>query len=155
MSDKSKGWVLVAVQFILLFIIVISSAYEFKLVNRALMPFVHYIGVTLILIGTALFMLILINFGQYMTPNPVPRVSSVLKTSGVYKFIRHPMYFTVLIIMLGVVMYFQAFYSLAWLAILFLFFIIKSSIEEGFLLNKFPEYSSYRASTKRIIPFLY
>ena len=155
MSDKAKGWVLVTIQFTLLFIIIISSAYEFKLVNRPLFPLIHYIGVTLILIGTALFTVIIINFGQYMSPNPVPREKSALKINGVYKFVRHPMYFTVLVLILGVILYFQAFYSLVWLVIAFFFLVYKSTIEESYLLKKFPEYSDYRASTKRIIPSIY
>ncbi|MEO8514501.1 MAG: isoprenylcysteine carboxylmethyltransferase family protein [Ignavibacteria bacterium] len=155
MSDKSKGWVLVVIQFTLLLIVLFSSAYEFKYINRPLMPVVHYIGVTLILIGTLFFVVILLNFGQRMSPNPVPRDNSLLKTGGVYKFVRHPMYFTVLVLMLGLILYFQAFYSIIWLVIAFIFLVYKSSIEERYLLKKFPEYERYRIATKRIIPFLY
>ncbi len=155
MSDKAKGWVLVLIQFILMAIILFSSAYEFKYINRPLMPVFHYIGVTLILIGTLFFIVILINFGQYMTPNPVPRDNSILKTTGVYKYIRHPMYFTVLILMIGIVFYFHAFYSFVWIVILFIFFIFKSTAEEKFLSTKFPDYTDYKLSTKRILPFVY
>jgi protein-S-isoprenylcysteine O-methyltransferase Ste14 len=155
MSDKAKGWVLVVIQFTLLAIILLSSAFEFKYVNRELMPVVHYIGVTLILIGALFFTVILITFGQYMTPNPVPRDKAVLKTTGLYKFVRHPMYFTVLVLLLGVILYFQAFYSLIWLVIAFFFLVFKSTFEESYLMKKFPEYSEYRDRTKRIIPFVY
>lgn len=155
MSDKAKGWVLVLIQFMLLAIILFSSAYEFKYINRPFMPVIHYVGVSLILIGSLFFIVILINFGQFMTPNPVPRANYKLKTTGVYKYIRHPMYFTVLILMVGIVLYFHAFYSFAWIVILFIFFIFKSTAEEKFLSTKFPEYTAYRLSTKRILPFIY
>lgn len=155
MSDKSKGWILVFIQFALLLIILLSSAYEFKYIQRPLIPAVHYIGVTLILIGALLFTVIIISFGQMMTPNPVPRESAVLKTTGIYGIVRHPMYFTVLVLLLGVILYFQAFYSLLWLLIAFFFLVYKITKEETFLLKKFPEYQKYRESTKRIIPYLY
>ncbi len=155
MSDKAKGWALVVIQFTLLAVILLSSAYEFKYAGRALMPFVHYIGVTLILIGALLFTFILISFGQYMTPNPVPRDGSVLKTTGIYRLVRHPMYFTVLVLLLGVILYFQAFYSLLWLPVAFVFLVYKTGREEEYLMKKFPEYSGYRKRSKRIIPFLY
>ncbi|HMQ79354.1 MAG TPA: isoprenylcysteine carboxylmethyltransferase family protein [Ignavibacteria bacterium] len=155
MTDKAKGWVLVVVQFILLAVVVISSVYEFKYSGRELMPAIHYIGVTLILIGALLFTFILISFGQYMTPNPVPRDNSVLKTTGIYSLIRHPMYFTVLVLLLGVILYFQAFYSLAWLVIAFFFLVFKTTREESYLAKKFPEYTAYRKVTKRILPFIY
>jgi protein-S-isoprenylcysteine O-methyltransferase Ste14 len=155
MSDKAKGWVLVVIQFALLGVTLFSAAYEFKFAGRALMPVVHYIGVTFILIGALLFTFILISFGQYMTPNPVPRNNSVLKTTGIYRLVRHPMYFTVLVLLIGVILYFQAFYSLVWLVIAFLFLIYKTTREEQYLTQKFPEYSEYKKTTKRIIPFLY
>lgn len=155
MSDKAKGWVLVAIQFTLLAIVLLSSAYEFKYAGRTLMPLVHYIGVTLILIGALLFTFIIISFGQFMTPNPVPRDNSVLKTTGIYSLIRHPMYFTVLVLLLGVILYFQAFYSITWLVIAFLFLVFKISKEESYLNRKFSDYSAYQKSTKRIIPFIY
>lgn len=155
MTDKAKGWVLVVIQFTLLAIVLLSSAYEFKYANRTLMPVVHYIGVTLILIGALLFTFILISFGQYMTPNPVPRDNSVLKTTGIYSLVRHPMYFTVLVLLLGVILYFQAFYSLAWLVIAFFFLVFKTTREESYLAKKFPEYTAYQKATKRIIPFIY
>jgi protein-S-isoprenylcysteine O-methyltransferase Ste14 len=155
MSDKAKGWVLVVIQFTLLGITLLSAAYEFKYAGRTLMPVVHYIGVTLILIGALLFTFILISFGQYMTPNPVPRDNSVLKTTGIYSMVRHPMYFTVLVLLLGVILYFQAFYSLIWLGIAFIFLVYKSKREEEFLLKRFPDYPDYSYRTKRIIPFIY
>ena len=155
MSDNVKGWLFVVVQFILLILIVLSSAYEFKYYPRPLMPVVHYIGVTFILLAAMLFTVIIISFGQYMTPNPVPREKAILKTTGFYTIVRHPMYFTVLLLMLGIVLYFQAFFSLIWLPILFIFFTVKASMEEKFLKQKYPEYHDYSKQVKRLIPFIY
>lgn len=155
MSDNQKGWLLVVFQFTLLAVIVASSAAEFKYINRPLFPIVHYTGVTLILIGVLLFMLVLFNFGQYMTPNPVPGDRSILKTTGFYAIVRHPMYFTVLVLITGVILYFQAFYSLVWIPAALIFLLYKIKHEENFLKKKFPEYSEYMTRTKRIIPFIY
>ena len=155
MSDKAKGWIFVFVQFSLLLIIMFSSAIEFKQMTRAFSPVVHYIGVTLILIGTLLFTFTIINFGQMVTPNPVPRDKATLRTTGIYRLIRHPMYFSILVMFLGITLYFQAYYSFLWIAVLFVFFLVKSSAEEKFMSNKFPEYNQYKTTSKRIIPFIY
>ncbi len=155
MTDKAKGWILVIIQFVLLTAVLLTSVYEFKYSGRALMPVVHYIGVTFILIGALLFTFILISFGQYMTPNPVPRDNTILRTTGIYSIVRHPMYFTVLVLLLGVILYFQAFYSLIWLLIAFVFLVYKISKEEEYLAKKFPGYNTYKKTTKRIIPFIY
>ncbi len=155
MTDKAKGWIYVVVQFLLLGIILFSSAIEFKYLNRPLTPVVHYIGVTFILLGTLCFMVVIINLDQAITPNPVPRDKAILRTGGVYKFIRHPMYFSILVIFFGVILYFQAYCSFLWLLGALVFFIAKSKQEEKYLINKFPEYSIYKLSSKRIIPFIY
>jgi protein-S-isoprenylcysteine O-methyltransferase Ste14 len=155
MSDSIKGWIFVTVQFVLIICTALSAAFEFKYLDRPLYPVIHYIGVTIILLGAVLFSLIVINFGQIMTPNPVPRAAAVLKTNGLYRIVRHPMYFTVLVLMLGVILYFQAFFSLLWLPVLFGFFVLKTKMEEKFLSKKYVDYTEYSSRTKRIIPYLY
>ncbi len=155
MSDKTKGWIFVFFQFALLLVILFSSAYEFKYMNRPLTPVVHYIGVTFILIGAFLFTFTIISFGQRITPNPVPRDKAELRTTGIYSLLRHPMYFAILVMFLGVTLYFQAYYSMLWLAVLFVFFVLKASNEERFLSQKFPEYNQYKTTSKKLIPFIY
>lgn len=155
MKDKQKGWLLVFIQFVLLAVIIISASAEFKYINRPLLPIVHYIGVTLLLLGILLFMLVLITFGQIMTPNPVPGDKYKLNTSGLYGIVRHPMYFTVLVLITGIILYFQAFYSLIWIPVAFIFLLYKIKFEEQFLSKKFPEYPQYKTHTRKIIPFVY
>lgn len=155
MSDKAKGWVFAVIQFVYLAVIMLVSAYEFKYMNRPLVPIVTYIGVTLILLGTMFFTVVVLNFGQMITPNPVPREKAILKTSGIYKYIRHPMYTSVLVMFLGIVLYFQAYFSLALVVGLFIFFVLKTNYEEQFLRNRFPEYPEYSTHSKRFFPFLY
>lgn len=155
MSDKAKGWVLAFIQFALMAVIMLVSAYEFKVMNRPLVPIIHYIGVTLILLGVMFFMVVVLNFGQLITPNPVPRDKAVLRTTGIYKYIRHPMYTSALGLFLGIALYFQAYYSIGLVLVLFIFFVFKTSAEEKFLRKKFREYSSYSSSSKRFLPFIY
>jgi len=155
MSDKTKGWILAVIQFFYLAVIMLVSAYEFKHMNRPLIPIVTYIGVTLILLGAMFFTVVALNFGQMITPNPVPLEKAILKTTGIYKYIRHPMYTSVLVLFIGVVLYFQAYFSFALIAGLFVFFVIKTNAEEQFLRDKFSEYAEYSKRSKRFIPFLY
>ena len=155
MSDKAKGWVFVIIQFTCLAVIMIVSAFEFKVMNRPLVPIITYIGVTFILLGTMFFTVVVFNFGQMITPNPVPLDKAILRTTGIYKYIRHPMYTSVLVLFLGIVLYFQAYFSLALEAGLFFFFVLKTRFEERILRNKFPEYLVYSTRSKRFFPFLY
>ncbi|MBZ0204053.1 MAG: isoprenylcysteine carboxylmethyltransferase family protein [Ignavibacteria bacterium] len=155
MTVKSKGWFLASIQVIMFVIIAFSSALEYKYIPHSNVPAVHFAGIFLMLIASMIFTVTVVSFAQPITPNPVPRKKAVLRTSGVYKFIRHPMYLSAILLLLGVVMYFQAYYSLLWIAILFIFFKYKTQLEERQLSLKFPEYERYKSSTRKLIPFIY
>jgi protein-S-isoprenylcysteine O-methyltransferase Ste14 len=78
-----------------------------------------------------------------------------LITTGIYKYIRHPIYTAVLLITLSACIALEG----KWSLILFLMTIgglnIRIKNEEKFLLNTFPEYTEYSKKVKRLIPFIY
>ena len=154
MKDSTKGWVYVAVQFALAGIILISSYFESSWLDYGI-PFMHWIGIALLIIGCFLILFTVFNFGQMITPNPIPLDKNKLRTGGLYKYVRHPMYFSVLVLLTGAVLYFQALISLTWIIIALIFLTRKASFEEGFLLRKFPEYKKYKERTKKLIPYIY
>jgi len=41
------------------------------------------------------------RLGGSLTPSPIPRESGELTTSGVYRFVRHPIYSALLLVGLG------------------------------------------------------
>ncbi len=155
MKAKTKGWILAAIQFILFIIIAFSSALEYKYMPHGNIPAVHFAGIFLMLIAALVFSVTFVSFSQIITANPVPRDSGKLRTGGVYKFIRHPMYFSAILLSLGIALYFEAYISLIWIVLLFVFFMYKTNVEETHLVLKWPEYSEYKSKTKRIIPFIY
>lgn len=155
MSDRTKGGVYVLIQGFIFTVIVISSVVESRYFGNPYNSIVRTLGLILIALGILLFLASLINFGQLITANPVPKENATLRTKGLYGIVRHPMYFSLLILFTGVVLYFEAYISLIWVIVLFVFFIGKTSLEEKFLTAKFPDYMQYRSSTKRLIPFIY
>lgn len=91
------------------------------------------------------------NFAIY----PEPMEGAKLITSGPYRWVRHPMYLSLLLIMLGIVLLNNILWN--YLGMLFLIIAIlgKMQREEAYLMNHFNEYSDYFTRTKRLIPFLY
>ncbi len=86
---------------------------------------------------------------------PPLRPNTKLITTGPYRFVRHPMYLSVILVLLGLSLH--ATTPVAWAGMLVSTNAMyqKSRIEEQLLLERFPEYAAYRASTKRLLPFLF
>lgn len=85
---------------------------------------------------------------------PKMKEGAVLVTSGIYAFIRHPMYLSVIIMsfafILSSVTILQSFLFLSLIFVLFL----KAKKEESIWLEEGEDYAKYRAKTKLFLPFL-
>jgi protein-S-isoprenylcysteine O-methyltransferase Ste14 len=86
---------------------------------------------------------------------PIPKPDAELITSGIYNYIRHPMYSSVLLLMLTFVLHSMETISLILYCLLATTLIVKLRYEERLLLKKFPSYSDYVKRTYRLIPFIY
>jgi protein-S-isoprenylcysteine O-methyltransferase Ste14 len=91
------------------------------------------------------------NFDIY--PEPLP--NACLVTSGPYRWIRHPMYTSLLLMMLGVAIYYHALPNYAGLLLLGMAVYGKIRVEESHLHLRFEDYSAYVARTHRLIPKVY
>jgi len=84
-----------------------------------------------------------------------PKSKGKLVRTGIFAFIRHPVYAGILMVCAALVWQFWTLPRIfAWLALL-LIFIIKIRKEEAFLSKKFPEYLDYKINTNRLIPFVW
>ena len=86
---------------------------------------------------------------------PDLREDCSLVTTGIYGFIRHPMYTSVLIMMLGVVAIYPMNYEYILYGVLLVTLLIKLFYEESIWKCESPEYIEYTKQTKRIIPFIF
>ncbi|MFN3705191.1 MAG: methyltransferase family protein [Thermoflexales bacterium] len=90
-------------------------------------------------------------------PHALPdvRPNARLVSSGPFAVIRHPLYASLLMLTLAIVLDdFTALRAGIWLA-LFVVLVIKLSYEEQLLAERFPEYAAYRQRTWRLIPFVF
>ncbi|MEM7401763.1 MAG: isoprenylcysteine carboxylmethyltransferase family protein [Pseudomonadota bacterium] len=91
------------------------------------------------------------NFSVY----PEIKTHAKLITNGPYKFIRHPMYSALIIMMIGIALYNFHLMNLFGVTMVIFAVISKANEEEKLLLIKFPEYDKYQSSTKRFFPYIY
>jgi len=77
-----------------------------------------------------------------------------LKRNGPYKYIRHPMYASVLLVAVSLAISPPNIENLMLLVGLLLTLYLKLSVEEKLLLARFPEYADYKNQTRYFIPFV-
>ena len=86
---------------------------------------------------------------------PVPKTEGELVTSGIYKYLRHPMYLAQLMAVIPLLYdHYTHFRLLVW-CVLLINLLFKQHYEEKLLKNHFKGYSSYMKTSWRMIPFIY
>jgi protein-S-isoprenylcysteine O-methyltransferase Ste14 len=88
--------------------------------------------------------------------NIIPEIkeSAELITTGAYAYVRHPMYFSVLLMMLGFLCAAPSMLNATVYGLLIGVLFLKAHKEEKLWLKKCEEYHAYKVKTKSIIPFV-
>ena len=153
-SKQSRGELYVVVQAILLIALFFGPKDIFGLptmLNQTL----WWIGQILFYSGIVIAIWAAILLGPNLTPLPKPKPSGEFIQSGLYRFVRHPIYFGVILVCFGWASIEQTLCTLVLAIILLIFFDLKSRQEEIWLTEKFSEYDVYKQNTKKLIPFIY
>jgi protein-S-isoprenylcysteine O-methyltransferase Ste14 len=116
---------------------------------------VQYAGLALSIFGITLIIVSSVSLNKNLTPFPSPKDESTLITTGVYRYIRHPIYTGILLTTVGYGVYSENTLRLLVFIALLILFVSKASYEETLLLKKFPEYNNYRQQTAALIPGIY
>lgn len=95
------------------------------------------------------------TLGRSLTVFPRPRQDAEFIQSGIYRWVRHPIYCGVILIATSWASYRGSLLHVVLAAVIVLFFAAKAGREEQWLLRRFPEYEAYRRRTKRFAPWIY
>jgi protein-S-isoprenylcysteine O-methyltransferase Ste14 len=146
---NAVGLLLVALQFALLGGLAVSAARAWP--DRPLPPAVAALAAAALLLG--LWALTANRPGNFNI-RPQPRAGGRLVRHGPYRWIRHPMYTSLMLAGLAAAR--LAGDGLTWLALggLVAVLFAKSGVEERALAARFPDYQDYRRRTRRFIPWL-
>lgn len=112
-------------------------------------------GIAIGLLACLIMTIAAINLGTNFTPLPCPKDNAVLIQTGFYQYVRHPIYFGVLLAAVAWLLIFPGIYILLYSICLFLLFDIKARLEEVWLIERFPSYREYQARVKKLIPGVY
>lgn len=154
-KNRKKGRVLATIQFTLLIVIFVSAYIEKTHYEHPAQEIITIISIVLLITGVVSTLLTLIEFNQYMTPNPVPLDNALLRMGGIYSVVRHPMYLSVVILLIGGTLYIRAYITLILDLLAILFLVYKINFEEKMLVEKYDAYREYQKKTKKLLPFIY
>ena len=145
MQQKLYSYTLVTLQFLLIGGLLMSGTSIFS----------NFLAL-FIFIGGALMGVYALIYNNLKNINIIPEIKedAVLVTTGAYAYIRHPMYFSVLLMMLGVVMADLNVLRMSLYSLLILTLLLKAYKEEKLWMEKSEAYRAYRQKTKSIIPFM-
>jgi protein-S-isoprenylcysteine O-methyltransferase Ste14 len=114
-----------------------------------------WFGYGIFILGTGIALIAAINLGKNLTPLPRPKENAELVQTGLYRLVRHPIYFGVIVLSIGWGLIQQS--TLVWLyvVIIAIFFDIKSRKEERWLVERFSSYTDYQGRVRKLIPWIY
>ena len=111
-------------------------------------PFSYFVGFLIIIIAFIILLVATKDLGRNLSPFPRPINNSNLVTKGIYRFTRHPMYYSLIFISFGVFITKLSIYYLFLSTSLILIIKFKIDLEEQYLKNKFKNYLFYKNDVK-------
>ena len=108
----------------------------------------YLVGFLIIIIALIILLVAIKDLGRNLSPFPKPIKNSNLVTTGIYRFFRHPMYYSLLVISFGVFITKLSIYYLLLSISLGLIIKFKINLEEQYLKNKFKNYLLYKNEVK-------
>ena len=111
-------------------------------------PLSNLVGFLSIIIALIILLGAIKDLGRNLSPFPRPLKNSNLVTKGIYRFTRHPMYYSLIFISFGVFITKLSIYYLFLLTSLGLIIKFKIALEEQYLNNKFKNYLLYKNEVK-------
>ncbi|MEO8961963.1 MAG: isoprenylcysteine carboxylmethyltransferase family protein [Ginsengibacter sp.] len=129
-------------------------AYLFRIVkiDFAVPYSLQLAGIIFSVAGIIISFAALFALNRNLSPFPTPKPSAELIQSGIYKYIRHPIYSGILFFTYGYSLYSENTLRLLIFFLLLILFRFKAAYEENLLQVKFSDYSTYKKTTGMFLP---
>lgn len=152
--ERRAGWWRV-------FILLIAVVIAFNLTNHDVILWSRTLAIGIIadivtLMGLVIVLWARTILGGNWSSDTVLKENHELIQRGPYRYVRHPIYSGLLLMVLGAAIFYGRATGFAALAIFFITFWFRARQEEKLLTKQFPEaYPDYKARVKKFIPFVF
>ena len=134
------------------FIIFIVYTFDFESMRIVVPEVLFWFGVTIFVIGALITVIAVLQLNINLSAFPSPLADSKLIETGVFKFIRHPIYTGLILAFFGYAIVDDSGYKLLISLGLLLWFYFKTLYEEKLLIKKYPAYLEYKKRSGRFFP---
>ena len=115
-------------------------------------PWLRVVAGVLGVVGVVIMLLGGTALGRGLTAAPLPNAHAQLRTGGLYRFVRHPIYSGLLLMAGAIAVVSGSVARLVVFAALVGLINVKARWEERQLMRRFPDYAAYAARTPRFLP---
>lgn len=146
--NRLQAWSYVFLQAVLLALLVFLGQSVGPQIHRFIILgwIFEWLGIMGVLICAA-------TLRRSLTVVPIPKEDGELSTTGLYRYVRHPMYSSVLLLAFGIALHSGSTLKYLLAIGLSVLFQMKSVYEEKYLRSKYADYAEYSARIPRFIPF--
>ncbi len=157
-ETEREDWLFVVLASLVFFLALLVSFWDFAFVQGTVFRFSVFsvLGLILFVVGVGIRLAGKRALGKYYSYGLRVLPDHKLVTSGIYRYVRHPISLAVLIYGPGIPLIFSSFYGFLITLALIPLVLYRITIEERMLIQKFgDEYRDYVKRTKKLIPFIY
>lgn len=116
-------------------------------------PALSVIGAVSCALGLLLILLSIITLRRVVQIEPAPRADGELVTRGVYRWLRHPIYTAIILVVIGLFLRKPTIINGVAMAAVVVFLALKVPFEEKLLSERYPQYVDYKRRTWGLIPW--
>ena len=147
-SDRRVGATFVVAQFVLLAVVVFLPGGSLW----SLPMWLTRVADALAVAGLVVMVLAALGLGRGLTAMPLPNEHAALRTGGLYRWVRHPIYSGLLLFALCRTVVSGSPFTVVAFLVLVVVLTAKAHWEEQRLIVRFPDYAAYARRTGRFIP---
>lgn len=144
LKNRGVGWVFAQLALFISFALVPAPPLAWQVAGGALL-----------LLAACLLISAALALGTALSPFPTPTAHANLITTGIFAWIRHPIYVAVVLAAIAISFMSHSAWRATITVVLAIFFDAKARLEERMLLTRYPSYASYAEKTYRFLPWIY